>query len=66
VRADIADSTRPPMIDNFVIVYAWNEWHEGGFVEPNVRDGCAYLDLLHDGLGLTGDGCVPNPAVPPR
>lgn len=67
VRDDIADSSRPPMIDNFVFVYAWNEWHEGGIVEPDVKNGCAYLDALRDGLGLTeGSGCVPRPALPGR
>jgi hypothetical protein len=29
-------------------VYAWNEWHEGGIIEPNVRDGSLYLNILAD------------------
>ncbi|GAA2778474.1 glycoside hydrolase family 99-like domain-containing protein [Crossiella cryophila] len=62
VRTDIAESTRPSTVDNFVSLYAWNEWHEGGYVEPNKRDGCAYLDAVRRELGLTtGAGCVPNP-----
>ncbi|WP_158882012.1 glycoside hydrolase family 99-like domain-containing protein [Amycolatopsis anabasis] len=62
VRADIAASDRPSTVDNFVSLYAWNEWHEGGYVEPNKRDGCAYLDATRRALGLTtGPGCVPNP-----
>jgi hypothetical protein len=64
LQADIDASTRPPTVDNFVLVYAWNEWHEGGHVEPNVRDGCAYLDTLHAQLELTGGtGCVPDPPI---
>lgn len=63
VRADIAESTRPSTVDNFVSLYAWNEWHEGGYVEPNKRDGCAYLDAVRRKLGpTTGSGCVPNPS----
>jgi hypothetical protein len=61
-RADMAASTRSPEVDNLLYVYAWNEWHEGGVIEPNVRDGCAYLDILRTELQLTqGSGCVAAP-----
>ncbi|BCB91300.1 glycoside hydrolase family 99-like domain-containing protein [Phytohabitans suffuscus] len=59
---DVALSTRTSAVDNFVLVYAWNEWHEGGYVEPNARDGCRYLDILRQELKLTrGSGCVARP-----
>lgn len=62
VRQDIADSTRPSTVDNFVLLYAWNEWHEGGYIEPNTRDGCAYLDAVREEFQLpNGNGCVANP-----
>jgi hypothetical protein len=61
VRTSIAESTRMSSVDNFVFVYAWNEWHEGGIVEPNKRDGCHYLDVLQAELHLAGPGCVPSP-----
>ncbi|QWF77278.1 glycoside hydrolase family 99-like domain-containing protein [Amycolatopsis sp. CA-230715] len=62
IGTDIAESTRPSTVDNFVSLYAWNEWHEGGYVEPNKRDGCAYLDTTRAALNLTtGTGCTPNP-----
>nr|WP_042191175.1 glycoside hydrolase family 99-like domain-containing protein [Kibdelosporangium sp. MJ126-NF4]CEL19889.1 hypothetical protein [Kibdelosporangium sp. MJ126-NF4]CTQ97113.1 hypothetical protein [Kibdelosporangium sp. MJ126-NF4] len=62
VRTDIAESTRPSTVDNFVSLYAWNEWHEGGYIEPNKRDGCAYLNVVRKQLRLiTGSGCVANP-----
>ncbi len=62
VRADIDQSTRPSTMDNFVLLYAWNEWHEGGYIEPNMRDGCAYLDAVRQQLSLTGgSGCVAQP-----
>ncbi|WP_427895370.1 glycoside hydrolase family 99-like domain-containing protein [Kribbella sp. GL6] len=60
--ADMATSTRPPTVDNYLFLYAWNEWHEGGIIEPNERDGCAYLDILHTELSLQGPGCVANPS----
>ena len=63
VQADMDASTRPALVDNFVLVYAWNEWHEGGYVEPNKRDGCLYLNAVRTGFKLTnGVGCVANPA----
>ncbi|WP_344879803.1 glycoside hydrolase family 99-like domain-containing protein [Allokutzneria multivorans] len=58
LRKDIAGSRRISAVDNFVSIYAWNEWHEGGIIEPNARDGCRYLGIVHDSLGLrTGKGC---------
>jgi hypothetical protein len=65
VKNDMATSTRPSTVDNLVYVYAWNEWHEGGFIEPSEHSGCAYLDALHDGLALQGPGCISNPAGTP-
>ncbi|NUP63843.1 MAG: hypothetical protein HOW71_16915, partial [Nonomuraea sp.] len=52
VRADIASSGHISAVDNFVSIYAWNEWHEGGIIEPNAKDGCLYLGLVHDRLNL--------------
>ncbi|WP_168211483.1 glycoside hydrolase family 99-like domain-containing protein [Actinosynnema sp. ALI-1.44] len=63
VRADVAESARPSTVDNFVSLYAWNEWHEGGYIEPNRRDGCAYLNAVRRQLRLvTGNGCVATPS----
>ncbi|HKR81676.1 MAG TPA: glycoside hydrolase family 99-like domain-containing protein [Candidatus Saccharimonadales bacterium] len=39
-------------IDNYMTMYAWNEWHEGGIIEPNVRDGSYYLNNLQNTFGL--------------
>jgi len=33
----------PREIDDYLTLYAWNVWHEGGIIEPNVRDGDLYL-----------------------
>lgn len=62
--ADIAVSARTSVVDNFVLVYAWNEWNEGGYIEPNDRDGCRYLDILRHELALVrGSGCVARPSA---
>lgn len=62
-RDDMATSTRPSTVDNLLYVYAWNEWHEGGIIEPSEHSGCNYLDALHVELALDGPGCVSNPTV---
>lgn len=33
-------------LSRYLTIYAWNEWNEGGIIEPNVKDGSAYLQAL--------------------
>jgi hypothetical protein len=40
-------------------IYAWNEWHEGGIIEPNVRDGARYLDMINTVFQLPRNPCDP-------
>lgn len=62
VRLDIDASTRPRNVDNIAVFFAWNEWNEGGVIEPNVRDGCFFLNVIREELRLTnGSGCVASP-----
>ncbi|MDG6900896.1 MAG: glycoside hydrolase family 99-like domain-containing protein [Nitrososphaerota archaeon] len=42
-----------------LIVYAWNEWGEGGHIEPDAVYGYKYLDIIQSVFGLT-----PNAAQP--
>jgi len=34
--------------DRIIYLYAWNEWHEGGILEPNVATGAADLNVVTD------------------
>jgi hypothetical protein len=35
-------------ISTFLTVYAWNEWHEGGIIEPSEREGESALKAIND------------------
>lgn len=35
---------------------AWNEWGEGSYMEPDKRDGHAYLDMLWNTIKKDNDG----------
>jgi hypothetical protein len=40
------DTNRGSDVNRFLTLYAWNEWHEGGILEPNVQDGAAYINQI--------------------
>lgn len=37
------DRRRSDDMSRFLTIYAWNEWHEGGAIEPSERDGTALV-----------------------
>jgi lipopolysaccharide biosynthesis protein len=37
--------------EQFIFINAWNEWAEGAHLEPDTKDGMAYLETLRDVLG---------------
>lgn len=45
--ADLAEE------EQFVFVKSWNEWAEGNHLEPDLRWGCAYLEVIRDELSAT-------------
>jgi hypothetical protein len=42
---DLADKANHPA-GKIIGLYAWNEWHEGGALEPNVATGASDLNLV--------------------
>jgi Glycosyltransferase WbsX len=46
-----------------VLVYAWDEWTEGGFLEPSLQEGTARLDAIAKGRSLVIASAVPK--LPP-
>jgi len=41
-----------PRQPNALLLYAWNEWTEGGYLLPEERTGTAYLEAVREVLGL--------------
>ena len=61
-------------ISSLITLYAWNEWHEGGIIEPNARDGFLYVDLIEHAfrtveikryIGPGGETLVTKLELPP-
>jgi len=44
---------RHPASGNMATFYAWNEWGEGGAIEPSTLYGFGYLNALQDVFGLS-------------
>ena len=38
-----------------LFMYAWNEWAEGGFLEPDEVNGYGYLNAIKEALKKTGE-----------
>ncbi|MBM4355270.1 MAG: hypothetical protein FJ109_16040, partial [Deltaproteobacteria bacterium] len=43
---------RDDEFSHLLTLYAWNEWHEGGILEPSARDGAALLGIVNEVFGL--------------
>ena len=39
-------------LSHIVTIYAWNEWHEGGIIEPSEEEGDARLAAVQSAFGL--------------
>ena len=40
---------------DYIFVFAWNEWSEGGNLEPDNWNGTKFLDAIHSSLQKTGE-----------
>lgn len=45
-----------------ITIYAWNEWGEGGIIEPGQQKGYQYLDIIQNVFGLSSKN--PAPSLP--
>ena len=36
--------------NDWLLLFAWNEWAEGGILEPTEKDGLGYLEAIRDVL----------------
>ena len=40
---------------DMIFMYAWNEWAEGGYLEPDQTSGYAYLEAIKKALDENGE-----------
>lgn len=40
---------------DFMFIFAWNEWAEGGYLEPDEKNGFGYLEAVRDTLVQLGE-----------
>ena len=51
---------RPPE-RRLLFLKAWNEWAEGNHLEPDLRFGTGFLQVVADALGEAGQSEPPTP-----
>ena len=40
---------------DLLFIFAWNEWGEGGYLEPDEENGYGYLEAVRDALKENGE-----------
>ena len=46
----LIDNTKNFYDTDMIFVFAWNEWAEGGYLEPDEKNGFAFLEAIRDSL----------------
>ena len=41
--------------NDYLFIFAWNEWTEGGYLEPDEKDGYGRLQAIKNALKATGE-----------
>lgn len=46
----LVENTKKYYDTDMIFVFAWNEWAEGGYLEPDTKNGFAFLEAIRDTL----------------
>lgn len=46
----LIDNTKEYYNTDMIFVFAWNEWAEGGYLEPDTKNGYKYLEAIKDSI----------------
>lgn len=49
--AQLVENTKKYYDTDMIFVFAWNEWAEGGYLEPDTKNGWGYLEAIKDVIG---------------
>src|SRR5678810_1331598 len=55
LRGALSQITHKPAEHRLVFIKSWNEWAEGNHLEPDLRFGRRYLEVLREEVGIAGE-----------